>query len=282
VFAAYVSNKGHAFIDRQLYLPKAWTGDPARMRAAHVPQDTPFATKPQLALGMIKRAIKAGVPFGWVTADSIYGVGDIELALRRAYKSYVLGVTGQHSFWSWNAEVAVAGTAEEVAKALGEKDWVRLSAGAGTKGPRWFDWAYMALATLRADALDPALDQSWWTRGLLVRRSLSDGALSYFATWCPAGTPIQRLVAVEGRRWAIEDAFETAKTELGLAHNESRSWHGWHRHISLVMLAFAMLARVRQQANGPPPKTALIAKLAGALVDAGDPARGGPPGATAH
>jgi SRSO17 transposase len=282
VFAAYASNKGHAFIDRQLYLPKAWTGDPARMRAAHVPQDTPFATKPQLALGMIKRAIKAGVPFGWVTADSIYGVGDIELALRRAYKSYVLGVTGQHSFWSWNAEVAVAGTAEEVAKALGEKDWVRLSAGAGTKGPRWFDWAYMALATLRADALDPALDQSRWTRGLLVRRSLSDGALSYFTTWCPAGTPIQMLVAVEGRRWAIEDAFETAKTELGLAHNESRSWHGWHRHISLVMLAFAMLARVRQQANGPPPKTALIAKLAGALVDAGDPARGGPPGATAH
>src|SRR4051812_970402 len=121
VFAAYASNKGHAFMDRQLYLPKAWTGDPARMRAAHVPQDTPFATKPQLALGMIKRAIKAGVPFGWVTADSIYGVGDIELALRRAYKSYVLGVTGQHSFWSWNAEVAVAGTAEEVAKALGEE-----------------------------------------------------------------------------------------------------------------------------------------------------------------
>ena len=89
-------------------------------------------------------------------------------------------------------------------------------------------------------------------------------------------------MAVEGRRWAIEDAFETAKTELGLAHNESRSWHGWHRHVSLVMLAFAMLARVRQQANGPPPKTTRIAKLAGALVDAGDPARGGPAGATAH
>ena len=282
MFAAYVSNKGHAFIDRQLYLPKAWTGDPARMRAAHVPEGTTFATKPQLALGMVARAIKAGVPFGWVTADSVYGVGDIELALRRAYKSYVLGVTGQHSFWSWDAEVDVAGTAEEVAKALVEEDWIRLSAGGGTKGPRWFDWAYVELATLRADALDPALDQSLWTRGLLVRRSLSDGALSYFTTWCPASTPIQTLVAVEGRRWAIEDAFETAKTELGLAHNESRSWHGWHRHVSLVMLAFALLARVRQQANGPPPKTALIAKLSGALVDAGDPARGGPAGATAH
>src|SRR5215212_4325793 len=256
VFAAYVSDKGHAFIDRQLYLPKAWTGDPARMTAAHGPAGITFATKPHLALGMVARAIAAGVPFA--------------------------GVTGQHSFWSWGAEAEVSGTAEEIATALGEEDWIRLSAGAGTKGPRLYDWAYLELASLKADALDPTLDQSLWTRGLLVRRSLSDGSLAYFTTWCPAGTPIQELVAVEGRRWAIEDAFETAKTELGLAHNESRSWHGWHRHVSLVMLAFALLARVRQQANGPPPKTALIAKLAGSLVDAGNPARSDPTGATAH
>src|SRR5215208_2188854 len=282
VLAAYVSDKGHAFIDRQLYLPKAWTGDPARMTAAHVPAGITFATKPQLALGMVARAIAAGVPFAWVTADTVYGVGEIERALRRADKGYVLGVTGQHSFWSWGAEAEVSGTAEEIATALVEEDWIRLSAGAGTKGPRLYDWAYLELASLKADALDPTLDQSLWTRGLLVRRSLSDGSLAYFTTWCPAGTPIQELVAVEGRRWAIEDAFETAKTELGLAHNESRSWHGWHRHVSLVMLAFAMLARVRQLANGPPPKTTLIAKLAGSLVDPGNPARSDPPGATAH
>jgi SRSO17 transposase len=103
VFAAYVSDKGHAFIDRQLYLPKAWTGDPARKTAAHVPAGITFATKPHLALGMVARAIAAGVPFAWVTADSVYGVGEIELALRRADKGYVLGVTGQHSFWSWGA-----------------------------------------------------------------------------------------------------------------------------------------------------------------------------------
>ena len=282
VCAASVSDKGHAFIDRELYLPKAWTGDPARMTAAHVPAGITFATKPQLALGMVERAIAAGVPFAWVTADSVYGVGEIELALRRADKGYVLGVTGQHSFWSWGAEAEVSGTAEEIATALVEEDWIRLSAGAGTKGPRLYDWVYLELASLKADALDPTLDQSLWTRGLLVRRSLSDGSLAYFTTWCPAGTPIQELVAVEGRRWAIEDAFETAKTELGLAHNESRSWHGWHRHVSLVMLAFAMLARVRQLANGPPPKTTLIAKLAGSLVDPGNPARSDPTGATAH
>jgi SRSO17 transposase len=282
VFAAYVSDQGHAFIDRRLYLPKAWTGDPARRQAAHVPEAITFATKPQLALAMIERALQAEVPFAWVAADSIYGVGEIELALRRAYKGYVLGVTGQHHFWSWDANLDVAGTAEAIAKGIPEQDWLRLSAGAGTKGARLFDWAYLPLATLRADALDAALDQSLWTRGLLVRRSLSDGALAYFTTWCPAGTPVEKLVMVEGRRWAIEDAFETAKTELGLAHNESRSWHGWHRHVSLVMLAFAMLARVRRLANGPPPKTTLIAKLAGAVVHSGDPARGDAAGAAAH
>ena len=88
-----------------------------------------------------------------------------------------------------------------------------------------------------------------WTRGLLIRRSIADQDLAFFSTWCPAGTPIEILVRVEGRRWAIEDAFETAKTELGLTHNETRSWHGWHRHVSLVMLAFAMMAVVRQRAN---------------------------------
>lgn len=282
VFAAYVSDQGHAFIDRRLYLPKTWTGDPARRQAAHVPEAITFATKPQLALTMIERAIQAEVPFAWVAADSIYGVGEIELALRRAYKGYVLGVTGQHHFWSWNANLDVAGTAAEIAKGIPDQDWLRLSAGAGTKGPRLYDWAYLPLATLRADALDAALDQSLWTRGLLVRRSLSDGALAYFTTWCPAGTPVEKLVIVEGRRWAIEDAFETAKTELGLAHNESRSWHGWHRHVSLAMLAFAMLARVRRLANGPPPKTTLIAKLAGAVVHSGDPARGDAAGAAPH
>ncbi len=93
-------------------------------------------------------------------------------------------------------------------------------------------------------------------RGLLIRRHIANGDLAFFTTWCPAGTPIETLVSVEGYRWAIEDSFETAKNELGLDHNESRSWHGWHRHVSLVMLAFAMMAAIRQRANAtPPPKT---------------------------
>jgi SRSO17 transposase len=255
VFAAYVSGKGHAFIDRALYLPKTWTDDPARLAAAHVPSGTRFATKPRLALAMLERAIETGVPFTWVAADGVYGVGEIEMALRRAGKGYVLGANATDLFNSWGNKPVRAGTAAQIAQALAPSAWQRLSAGDGTKGARLYDWAYCELADLQASEYD-GTRTGLWTRGLLIRRSLADGKLAFFSTWCPAGTDMATLVKVEGHRWAIEDGFETAKTELGLDHNETRSWHGWHRHVSLVMLAFALLARIRHQANTtPPPKT---------------------------
>jgi len=254
VFAAYVSRHGHAFVDRALYLPKAWTSDPARMAGSHVPADTAFATKPALAVQMIERAIMADVPFSWVAADSVYGVGDIEQALRRAGKGYVLGVNANHHFGSWAGKLAVAGTAAEIARSLDPSAWLRLSAGEGTKGARLHDWAYLELADLDAAEYDEARS-GLWTRGLLIRRNIADSDLAFFTTWCPARTDIQALVLVEGHRWAIEDSFETTKNELGLDHNETRSWHGWHRHVSLVMLAFGMMAAIRHQANqAPPPK----------------------------
>jgi SRSO17 transposase len=252
VFVAYASRHGHAFIDRALYLPKAWTDDPARLASAHVPPEVSFATKPRLAGRMVERAIAAGVPFAWVAADSVYGVGEVETALRQVGKGYVLGVNAAQPFTSWIDKPAVAGSAEAIARGLGPAAWRRLSAGEGTKGPRLYDWAYLELADLDASECDDRR-AGLWTRGLLIRRSPADGECAYFTTWCPAGTTIEALVAVEGRRWAIEDGFETAKTELGLDHNETRSWHGWHRHVSLVMLAFAVLAIIRQHANAPPP-----------------------------
>jgi SRSO17 transposase len=254
VFAAYVSARGHALIDRALYLPKSWTSDPAKLAAAHVPETVAFATKPALAVDMIQRALAADVPFSWVAADAVYGVGDIEGALRRACKGYVLGVKSDHYFGSWAGKPMVAGKAEEIAHALAPDAWQRLSAGEGTKGARLHDWAYCELADLDADEYDET-KSGLWTRGLLIRRTISDGDLAFFTTWCPAGTAIQTLVSVEGHRWAIEDSFETAKNELGLDHNETRSWHGWHRHVSLVMLAFAMMAVIRYRANdATPPK----------------------------
>jgi SRSO17 transposase len=259
VFAAYVSDKGHAFIDRRLYLPKDWTHVPARLAAAHVPAEVGFATKPRIAVGMIEQAIRAGVPFAWVAADSVYGVGEVETTLRQAGKGYVLGVTSTHQFWSWGKQHGWSGTAEEIAATLPSSAYIRLSAGEGTKGPRLYDWAYLELADLEAEDVGCPGSLEVWTRGLLIRRSLADQSLAFFTTWCPAGTPLETLVRVEGCRWAIEDGFETAKNELGLDHNETRTWHGWHRHVSLVMLAFALLAVIRRRANTtmPPPKRVL-------------------------
>ena len=248
VFASYVSRHGHAFIDRALYIPKAWAHDEDRRRKAHVPAETAFATKPQLAAAMIERAIAAGVRFKWLAADSVYGVGALESVLRRAGKGYVLGVASTHSFNSWGREIVVAGTAEEIAKGLDPSTWQRLSAGEGTKGARLYDWAYCPLADLDAAEYE-ATATGLWTRGLLIRKTIANGDLAYFSTWCPTGTDTAVLVKVEGHRWAIEDSFETAKNEFGLDHNETRSWHGWHRHVSLVMLVFAVMAVIRHKAN---------------------------------
>src|SRR5215831_12973843 len=136
VFAAYVSCQGHTFIDRTLYLPKAWTDDTGRLQAAQVPQEVGFATKPQIARQMIARALAAQVPFSFVAADSVYGTGAIETTLRKAGKGYVLGVAANRVFHSWGKRQLVNGTAAQIAQSLPQRRWRRLSAGEGTKGPR--------------------------------------------------------------------------------------------------------------------------------------------------
>src|SRR5277367_4926964 len=254
VFATYVSRHGHAFFDRALYLPKEWMDDRKRLKAAHVPDGVGFATKPQIARKMIARAIAAKVPFAFVAADSVYGTGDIETMLRKAGRGYVLGVASNHGFYAWGKKLFVGASAVDIAQNLPKSAWWRLSAGEGTKGPRLHDWAYLELADLDAAEYSDTLTGPW-TRGLLIRRSIADPTdLAFFSTWCPKDTTIAKLVAIEGHRWAIEDSFEAAKNEFGLDHNESRSWHGWHRHVSMVTLAFAMMAVIRHHANPPPPK----------------------------
>ena len=261
VFASYVSRHGHAFIDRALYLPREWTDDAERLKAAHVPDKVSFATKPQIARRMIARAIAAEVPFSFVAADSVYGTGEIETMLRKAGKGYVLGVASNHVFRSWSKKQLVGGAAAKIAQDLPKSAWRRLSSGEGTRGPRLRDWTYLELADLDAGEYNSTLTGKW-TRGLLIRRSIADDDdLAFFSTWCPKGTTMEKLVLVEGHRWAIEDSFETAKNELGLDHNETRSWHGWHRHVSLVMLAFAMMAVIRHHANAGPPLKKTLPRL---------------------
>src|ERR1700756_4980250 len=134
VFAAYASCHGHAFIDRALYLPKPWASDPARRTATHVPEEIGFATQPQLASRMIRRAIEAGVPFAWVAADSVYGIGALEMDLRKAGKGYVLGVASDQQFNSWLGKPVVSGTAEAIMQGLDAPAWRRPSGGGGAPG----------------------------------------------------------------------------------------------------------------------------------------------------
>ena len=239
VFLAYASGKGRAFIDRELYLPKAWTEDPVRCRAARVPEEVGFRTKPQLARVMLQRALDAGVPASWVTADEAYG-GDP--ALRRFLEdrglAYVLAV--KCTEWLRPADGSARATAEQLAAGVPAEQWVACSAGHGAKGRRLYDWARVELAAPASADL---------TRWLLMRRSRRDGELAFYACFAPATTSLVGLVRVAGIRWAIEESFQTAKGEVGLDHYEVRRWPGWYRHITLALLAHAFLTVTRAQAT---------------------------------
>ena len=238
VFLAYAAPQGTAFLDRALYLPQSWTEDRERCRQAGIPDKVPFTTKPELALTMLQRTVASEVPFGWVTADSIYGDNRrIRLWLETIPKPYVLAVSAkEHVFIGWQ-QMRIGALLQQ----LPADEWVRLSAGDGAKGPRLYDWQLVPL--------NPPLVEGW-RRWLLVRRSLEDPTdLAAFVCCAPAATPLAKLVQVAGSRWHIESAFEEAKGEVGLDHYEVRAWDGWHRHITLACLAHALLVAVRAQTS---------------------------------
>jgi SRSO17 transposase len=251
VFLAYGSRGGHALIDRRLYLPEAWAGDAERRRAAKVPDDAPSLTKPEIAREMIARALDAGVPCGWVLGDEVYGADRrLRTMLEERGKPYLLAIRSNDRL-----EAELDGSLGQhepsvLARALPARAWRRLSAGAGTKGERLYDWARVRLVRPR----DPSRE-----RWLLVRRSVADPAdLAYFVAFAPPGLRLVDLARVAGRRWLVEECFEAAKQEVGLADYEVRSWHGWHRHVTLAMLALAFLAGPRAGLNaakggGAPP-----------------------------
>jgi SRSO17 transposase len=237
VFCAYATGKGRALIDRELYLPKSWTDDRDRCRGAGVPDDVQFATKTELARTMLGRALDAGVPAAWVTADEAYGRdGKFRDWLEQRRTGYVVAVASNQ------AVAGDAGTsrADVLAAHAPGQAWKRRSCGNGAKGPRLFDWA---AATLPEDGTEPP----GWTRRLLVRRSLTRNAkgereLAYYLCCAPAGTEDEELIRVAGSRWAIEECFQTAKNETGLDHYQVRRYDAWYRHATLSMLAHAYLS----------------------------------------
>jgi SRSO17 transposase len=234
VFLGYASRHGQVLIDRALYLPADWANDEDRRREARIPTDIAFATKPKLGLAMLERARQAGIPFAWITGDSVYGADHrIRRWAERHRRGYVLAVTskqylGQRPVRSW-------------IKGLPRKAWQRLSAGDGAKGPRLYDWVYIPYSGAAAG----------FQCGLLVRRSIAKPTeLTFYLTHAPKGTSLAKLGQIAGLRWPIESLFEQSKGEGGLDQYEVRSWVGWHRHITLAMFALAYLTVVRKDAIG--------------------------------
>ena len=250
VFLTYASSKGHALIDRALYLPEAWCADAKRRAEAAIPDEAVFATKPALARQMIARALDAGVPCAWVLGDEVYG-SDLKLRTQLAQREqpYVLTIRCNEKLWAVRAKKTGWYTAAELTEACPASAWQPLSAGAGTKGERFYDWTRVGLA--RRPGPLSAHGQHW----LLVRRNRKDpNELAYYVVFGPANTNLATLAGVAGLRWTIEECFEVAKQEVGLADYEVRSWHGWYRHITLAMLALAFLVAMRVTLNAAPPR----------------------------
>ena len=256
VFLTYAGPRGHTFLDRALYLPASWTDDRARCRAAGIPDEVAFATKPALAQAMLERALDAGVPAAWVTADSIYGdVKYLRVWLEARPIGYVLAVSGKDTVVGadWHQRRISTYLADPPTDG-----WQRLSAGDGAKGPRRYDWVRLPL-------IAPLV--AGWARWVLLRRSVADPtAITAYVCFAPVGTTLADLVRVAGIRWTVEICFEAAKQEVGLAQYEVRSWTGWHRHVTLACLAHAFLTVVRARGHDPRAEEQKGDRLRGSLA----------------
>jgi SRSO17 transposase len=254
VFLAYATAAGRTFLDRDLYLPAAWTQDRDRCAAAGIGPDVEFATKPQLAMRMLARALDAGVPAAWVAGDEVYGqYSRLRVMLEERGVGYVLAVPVNQHVHTRLKEQLVELRADALAAQLPAQAWKKISAGRGAKGPRVYYWARAAVRPLETTG------RGYW---LLARRSLSDPSdtnqMAYYLCHGPADTPLRELVRVAGARWAIEESFQSAKGEVGLDHYQVRRYEAWYRHITLAMLAHAYLTvtRARTAKGGPISPTA--------------------------
>ncbi|WP_026932036.1 IS701 family transposase [Glycomyces tenuis] len=237
LFAAYASDKGHALVDRELYLPKEWIEAPARCEAAGVPAERIAAgtlTKPRLAQAVIERAEAAGLAFRWVTADAVYGSAKyLRVWLETRDRFHVLAIRGKDDvvigFSQQRAQAVIA--------ALPASAWQRLSVGAGSHGPRRYDWARIPVRFL-------------WRPGrghwLLARRSIADPRqIAYYICYGPRRSSLTDLAWIAGTRWKVEECFQQAKDVCGLDQYQARTWRAWHAHVTFAMIAHALLAATR-------------------------------------
>jgi SRSO17 transposase len=246
-FLAYASDRGHALIDRELYLPESWTSDRDRCRGAGIPDEVEFTTKPRQGMVMLARAFDAGVPFGWVTADEAYGqVAYLRVWLEQQDAAHVVATKCNDTLITTDAG---ARRAQDMIAELPARAWRRLSVGAGAHGPRIYDWARVPIRI----AWRPG--RGHW---LLARRRIAaPHEIAYYVCYGPRRSTLVDLAWIAGSRWRIEECFQQAKNEAGLDQYQVRSFRAWYAHITLSMLALAWLAGAKTQViqGEPAPAT---------------------------
>jgi len=235
VYLTYASDKGHALIGRALYLPKVWTDDPERLAAAGVPDDVTFATKPALAQHLVTEVLTGRVPASWASGDEVYG-GDSKLRkhLRRAGLGYVLAIAKNHQIRTGIGNRK----AIDLAVRLPQRCWQQLSAGRGSKGERWYDWALVDTVDAAADPTPSGTGHHW----LLIRRNRSTGEYAFYRAYAPTPVPLSALIKVAGRRWSIEESFAASRELAALDEHQVRTWTSWQRWTALAILAHAFLS----------------------------------------
>ncbi len=224
-----------------MYLPQVWADDRERRREAGVPEEAVFRTKGQLDRRMLERAVESEMPFAWFTGDEVYGSDrNLRLWLERQDIPHMLAIKPNEKLWALTEKGPRQVRSDRLAGRVEEWGWVRLSAGAGAKGPRVYDWAALEIRPLRE------LGKGYW---MLTRHSVANPEeLAWYVCYGPEATALEELVRVAGRRWTIEECFEEAKGQVGLDQYEVGRWDGWYRHITLDMLAHAYLTVIRHRA----------------------------------
>jgi SRSO17 transposase len=237
VFLSYHTSRGHALLDRDLYLPEEWTTDPQRCREAGVPESREFQTKPELARQMLRRAYESGFRPAWVTGDEVYGAsGELRRNLEQRGQPYVLVVASNVCI----NELGRTKRVDDLLAGVREDAFETLSCGSGSKGPRLYDWARVELLRSPHGRL---------RRWVLCRWNRSTGEKAYYFVAAPMQTTLAELARAAGDRWPIEECFEADKTEVGLKDYEVRSYVGWYRHMTLALAASAFLVKLRVDAN---------------------------------
>ncbi|WP_189317878.1 IS701 family transposase, partial [Streptomyces brasiliensis] len=247
VYLVYAGQRGHAAVDRELYIPRSWTDQPDRCQAAGLDQDTAFATKPELATRMIARFLDVGHHAPWVAGDEVYGGNPkLRTALEERGTGYVLAVARGHEVTTQSGKFR----AEALAKKLPKRAWQKLSAGAGAKGQRFYDWAVIDLP-----------NSAPGHRQLLIRRNRTTSELAYYRCYSPRPVPLTTLVRVAGSRWRVEETFQSGKGLAGLDEHQVRRYASWSRWVTLAMLAHAFLAVVRADEHTRHPAPANLIPL---------------------